>query len=185
MKPLTLEKLVPIATFEELWASRKPDYKARNEVRTLKRHGIVARHERIDDKTYRVVAEANDKSQIEYLVLKRGFALATVKREKKAYSDVVQTILKRARNGTGGGIPLTRGEVAMLFLDGYAGDFNSPPAGGGVAEALRGRGGGSFDIRSQGYGEDNDWDGLTEDDVLEDENTAFVWKKWEPLELWL
>jgi hypothetical protein len=168
MKPLTLEKLVPIATFEELWASRKPDYKARNEVRTLKRHGIVARHERIDDKTYRVVAEANDKSQIEYLVLKRGFALATVKREKKAYSDVVQTILKRARNGTGGGIPLTRGEVAMLFLDGYAGDDKN-----------------LLDIRSQGYGEDNDWDGLTEDDVLEDENTAFVWKKWEPLELWL
>jgi len=25
-----------------------------------------------------------------------------------------------------------------------------------------------LDIRSQGYGEDDDWDGLTEDDVLED-----------------
>jgi hypothetical protein len=90
-----------------------------------------------------------------------------VKHEKKPYSDVVRTILKRARNGTGGGIPLTRGEVAMLFLDGYAGDDKN-----------------LLDIRSQGYGEDNDWDGLTEDDVLEDEDTVFVWKKWEPLELW-
>lgn len=156
-----------MATFEELWASRKPDYRARNEIKTLKRHGITARHERIDDKTCRVVAEANDKPQIEYLILKRGFALAKVKREKKPYSDVVRTILKRPRNGAGGGIPLTRGEVAMLFLDGYAGD-----------------GPGLLDIRSQGYGEDNDWDGLTEDDILENDDTAFVWKKWEPLELW-
>jgi len=81
--------------------------------------------------------------------------------------DVVQTILARPQSGSGGGIPLTRGEVAMLFLDGYAGD-----------------GPGLLDIRSQGYGEDNDWDGLTTEDVLEDEDTAFVWTKWEPLELW-
>ena len=55
----------------------------------------------------------------------------------------------------------------MLFLDGYAGDAH-----------------GLLDIRSRGYGEDDQWDGLTLDDVLEDENTAFVWTKWEPLELW-
>ena len=167
MKPRIFEKFVAMATFEELWASRKPDYKARNEIKTLKRHGITARHERIDDKTYRVVAEANDKAQIEYLVLKRGFALTKVKPEKKPYSDVVRTILNRPRNGAGGGIPLTRGEVAMLFLDGYAGDDKD-----------------LLDIRSQGYGEDNDWHGLTEDDILEDDDTAFVWSKWEPLELW-
>lgn len=83
------------------------------------------------------------------------------------YPDVVQIILARPRNGSGGGIPLTRGEVAMLFLDGYAGD-----------------GPDLLDIRSQGYGDDYDWDGLTVDDVIEDENTAFVWEKWEPLELW-
>lgn len=82
-------------------------------------------------------------------------------------TDVVRTILARPRNGPGGGIPLTRGEVAMLFLDGYAGD-----------------GPNLLDIRSQGYGEHNDWDGLTIDDVLEDDDTAFVWTKWEPLELW-
>jgi len=81
-------------------------------------------------------------------------------------TDVVQTILRRPSIGAGGGIPLTRGEVAMLFLDGYAGD-----------------GPGLLDIRSQGYGDDNDWDGLTHDDVLEDEDTAFVWSKWEPIEL--
>jgi len=55
----------------------------------------------------------------------------------------------------------------MLFLDGYAGDRPW-----------------LLDIRSQGYGDDNDWDGLTEGDVLEDTDTAFVWKRWEPLELW-
>lgn len=82
-------------------------------------------------------------------------------------TDVVRTILARPRNGVGGGIPLTRGEVAMLFLDGYAGDG---------PELL--------DVRSQGYGDDNDWHGLTPDDVLEDENTAFVWSKWEPIEAW-
>lgn len=87
--------------------------------------------------------------------------------EAREYPDVVKTILARPRNGSGGGIPLTRGEVAMLFLDGYAGD----------APDL-------LDIRSQGYGDDGDWDGLTTEDVIEDEDTAFVWIKWEPLELW-
>ena len=84
------------------------------------------------------------------------------------YPDVIQTILARPRDGTGDGIPLTRGEVAMLFLDGYAGD-----------------GPNLLDIRSQGYGDDDDWDGLTYKDVLEDADTAFVWEKWEPLELWV
>ncbi|CAN5348570.1 hypothetical protein BH10ACI3_BH10ACI3_14560 [soil metagenome] len=83
------------------------------------------------------------------------------------YSDVVKTILARPKIGSGGGIPLTRGEVAMLFLDGYAGDYP-----------------GLLDIRSQGYGEDDDWNGLTTEDVLEDSDTTFIWKKWEPLELW-
>jgi hypothetical protein len=55
----------------------------------------------------------------------------------------------------------------MLFMDGYAGD-----------------GPDLLDIRSQGYGADDDWDGLTPDDVTEDTDTAFVWQKWEPLELW-
>ena len=86
---------------------------------------------------------------------------------KKKPSDVVQTILKRPRNGAGGGIPLTRGEVAMLFIDGYAGD--AP---------------GLLDIRSQGYGEDDLWDGLTREDIFEDEDTTFIWTKWEPFELW-
>lgn len=83
------------------------------------------------------------------------------------YPDVVKTILARPCDGSGGGIPLTRGEVAMLFLDGWAGD-----------------GPNLLDVRSQGYGDDDDWDGLTDEDVLEDENTAFVWTKWDPLELW-
>ena len=82
-------------------------------------------------------------------------------------TDLIQTILSRPNRGPGGGIPLTRGEVAMLFLDRHAGD--AP---------------GLLDIRSQGYGDDNLWDGLTHQDVLEDENTVFVWQKWEPLELW-
>lgn len=85
----------------------------------------------------------------------------------REFSDVVKTILARPLTGAGGGIPLTRGEVAMLFIDGYAGDFP-----------------GWLDIRSQGYGDDDLWDGLTTEDVLEDEDTAFVWTKWEPLELW-
>ncbi|MCC7308538.1 MAG: hypothetical protein IT173_13310 [Acidobacteria bacterium] len=81
--------------------------------------------------------------------------------------DVVQTILKRPLTGPGGGIPLTRGEVAMLFFDGYAGDRPW-----------------LLDIRSQSYGDDDLWDGLTREDVLQDPETAFVWSKWEPLELW-
>lgn len=87
--------------------------------------------------------------------------------QKRECPDVVKTILARPRDGSGAGIPLTRGEVAMLFLDGYAGDFPS-----------------RLDIRAQGYGDDTLWDGLTTVDVLEDEDTAFVWTKWEPLELW-
>ena len=87
--------------------------------------------------------------------------------QRKQFSDVVNIILARPKSGSGGGIPLTPGEVAMLFLDGYAGD-----------------GPGFLDIRSQGYGEDDDWDGLTTEDVIEDLDTAFVWEKWEPLELW-
>ncbi len=85
----------------------------------------------------------------------------------REYPDVVKAILARPSNGAGGGIPLTRGEVAMLFLDGYAGDYPS-----------------WLDVRSQGYGDDDLWDGLTTEDVLEDGDTAFVWEKWEPLELW-
>ncbi|MCC6824974.1 MAG: hypothetical protein IT172_04440 [Acidobacteria bacterium] len=90
--------------------------------------------------------------------------------EKPEFSDVVKTILARPRTGIGGGIPLSRGEVAMLFLDGRAGDG---------PELL--------DIRSQGYGEDNLWHGLTAADVFStDEGTdaAFIWSKWEPFELW-
>ncbi len=92
--------------------------------------------------------------------------------QNRDFPDVVQTILARPNVGAGGGIPLTRGEVAMLFLDGYAGD----------APDL-------LDIRSQGYGEDADWDGLTYEDVLDNTDempgeAAFVWTKWEPLELW-
>ena len=82
------------------------------------------------------------------------------------YPDLVHAILKRPANGACRGIPLTRGEVTMLFLDRYAGDHPN-----------------LLDIRSQGYGDDNDWDGLTEDDVLQDNDAAFVWTKWEPLEL--
>jgi hypothetical protein len=167
MKPITLEKIVRSATFQELWASRKPDFKAKNEIRTLKRHGISARSERRDDDTFRVIAQASEVKEINYLVLKRGFVKVIQKPERKPFNDVVKTILKRSRNGSGGGIPLTRGEVAMLFLDGYAGDHPN-----------------LLDIRSQGYGEDTDWDGLTDEDVLQDDNTAFVWRKWEPLELW-
>jgi hypothetical protein len=166
MKPIILEKFVRAATFQELWTSRKPDFKAINEIRTLKRHGIFAYSERHDDNTFRVIAQASEVTEINYLVLQRGFAKVVETPEKKPYSDVVKTILKRPRNGTGGGIPLTRGEVAMLFLDGYAGDHPN-----------------LLDIRSQGYGDDTAWDGLTTDDVLEDDNTAFVWSKWEPLEL--
>jgi len=55
----------------------------------------------------------------------------------------------------------------MLFLDGYAG--GAP---------------GLLDIRSQGYGDDADWDGLVAEVIFEDPDTIFVWSKWEPFELW-
>ena len=85
------------------------------------------------------------------------------------YPDVVQTILKRKERGSGGGIGLTRGEVAMLFMDGYAGDGPDLLA-----------------VYSHGYGDGPCWYGLTDEDVLDIEctDTAFVWTKWEPLELW-
>jgi len=145
-------------------------------VRSLKRVGINATCEKLDDRFVRVRATATTEKHVTYLEI-RGYRIQKPKRIKKttpkpAYPDVVHTILARPRNGAGGGIPLTRGEVAMLFLDGYAGDDPS-----------------LLDIRSQGYGEDNEWDGLTYDDVLDntDEHpgeAAFVWTKWEPLELW-
>ena len=165
------EKFVPRADWFELWAGRDPDYLAIREIRNLKRQGIAASFKSIDRSLTLVTAEAESDKQIAYLerrdylpVRKRKSRLPKTKRR---FPDVVQTILARPRNGSGGGIPLTRGEVAMLFLDGYAGDGPS-----------------LLDIRSQGYGEDGLWDGLTDEDVLEDENTAFVWVKWEPLELW-
>jgi hypothetical protein len=107
--------------------------------------------------------------------------------KRRTYPDIIQTILARPLNGAGGGIPLTHGEVVILFLDNYAGDVGSPPARGGVA---KGRGGGRFlDFRSQGYSKDDDWGGLTYDDVLDNTEelpgeATFVWTKWEPLELW-
>lgn len=168
MIPVKFEKFVRAATFQEIWASRKPDFKARNEIRTLKRQGISATYERHDEDNFRVIAQATEVSEINYLVLKRGFSKVIQTPAKKPYSDVVETILRRPRNGTGGGIPLTRGEVAMLFLDGYAGDHPNLLA-----------------VYSKGYGEGPCWHGLTADDVLEDEDTAFVWSKWEPIELWL
>ena len=87
--------------------------------------------------------------------------------ESEGPPDLIQTILSRPTRGPGGLIPIPRGDGAMLSLAGPAGD-----------------GPGLLDIRSQGYGDDDLWDGLTPQDVLEDENTAFVWQKWEPLELW-
>ncbi|MBK9163993.1 MAG: hypothetical protein IPM21_08780 [Acidobacteria bacterium] len=167
MIPIKFEKIVRSATFQELWASREPDFKALNEIRTLKRHGISATHERGDDDTFRVIAQVTEVNEINYLVLKRGFVKVVEKPAKKPFSDAVKTILKRPRNGPGGGIPLTLGEVAMLFLDGYAGDHPN-----------------LLSVYSKGYGEGPCWHGLTPDDVLEDANTAFVWTKWEPIELW-
>jgi hypothetical protein len=55
----------------------------------------------------------------------------------------------------------------MTFLDGHAGDDTN-----------------SLDIRSQAYGDDTDWNALTTPDILENPDTAFVWSKWERLELW-
>ncbi len=173
VKPEMYEKFVPRADWFELWAGRDPDHRAMNELRNLKRQGIAATYERMNASCALVTAEATTEKQAAYLQ-KRGYLLVRKRKTrlaskiKRKYPDVVQTILARPRNGAGGGIPLTRGEVAMLFLDGHAGD-------------------GLLDIRSQGYGEDNDWDGLTHDDIFScDEGTdaAFVWTKWEPLELW-
>lgn len=169
MLPITFEKTLPTATFEELWHSRLPDFRARNEKRNLARQGIEVEFVNRNEKSITVRAFAQTVPQINYLV-SRGYEKVKVERPPKPpeeFSDVVRTILNRPRTGSGGGIPLTRGEVAMLFLDGYAGD-----------------GPGLLDIRSQGYGEDNDWDGLTPDDVIAEPDTAFVWFKWEPLELW-
>ncbi|MGI8811747.1 MAG: hypothetical protein ACR2IH_04370 [Pyrinomonadaceae bacterium] len=168
------EKFVPLADWFELWAGRHPDYRAVNELRNTKRQGITATYERFNGSLALVNAEVGEDKQSAYLE-KRGY-IRTRQRKKrlskykgKNHSDVVQTILSRRQKGSGGGIPLTRGEVAMLFLDGYAGD-----------------GPGLLDVRSQGYGEDSDWNGLTRDDILDNEfeDTAFVWKKWDPLELW-
>jgi len=161
-----MEKSVPSATFEELWKSKLPDCRARNEIRNLKRKGIEVEIVKKDDKEITLRAIAKSIDDIRYL-FPRGYEKIPEKFEIKKFSDVVQTILARPRTGSGGGIPLTRGEVAMLFLDGYAGDAS-----------------GLLDIRSQGYGEDSDWHGLDAECVFEDENTIFIWSKWEPLELW-
>lgn len=169
MLPIAFEKTVATATFEELWRGKLPDFRARNEKRNLSRQGIEVEFVNHSQETITVRAFAQTVAQINYLFT-RGYKKVNLPRKPKIpkeHSDIVQTILKRPRTGTGGGIPLTRGEVAMLFLDGYAGD-----------------GPDLLDIRSQGYGADDDWDGLTEDDVLEDSDTEFIWSKWEPLELW-
>lgn len=171
MEPRIYERLFLIASFCELFNGRLPDFRAIAAVRNLKRVGITASFERRDESYIRVIAHAKTEKDVAYLEI-RGYKRKAQKRTKRlkpqpTYSDVVRTILARPKTSDGGGIPLTRGEVAMLFLDGYAGD-----------------GPNQLDIRSQGYGDDDDWDGLTDEDVLEDEDTAFVWTKWEPLELW-
>jgi hypothetical protein len=171
MKPRIYERFFLTASLSELFNGRLPAFRGQAAVRNLARLGIEASFERHDDKFVRVTASATTAKHVAYLEI-RGYQRKTQKETKEIgprpiYSDVVRTILARAKTGDGGGIPLTRGEVAMLFLDGYAGD--SPNL---------------LDIRSQGYGDDDDWDGLTDDDVIEDEDTAFVWEKWEPLELW-
>ena len=169
MKPILYERHFLTASLCELFNGRLNDFRGTAAVRNLKRVGIEATCEKIDERFVRVTATATTERHITYLQI-RGYQIQKpkrTKRTKQTYPDVVQTILARPKNGSGGGIPLTRGEVAMLFLDGYAGDDPS-----------------LLDIRSQGYGDDNDWNGLTTDDVLEDKDTAFVWTKWEPMELW-
>lgn len=176
MEAKVYEKFVPRADWFELWAGRDPDYLAIREIRNLKRQGIAASYKSIDRSLTLVTATAETDAHCSYLE-KRDYLEVRMRKSrlpktKRRFPDVVQTILARPRNGTGGGIPLSRGEVAMLFLDGHAGD--AP---------------GLLDIRSQGYGEDDMWDGLTYDDVLNNTNeppgeSAFVWTKWEPLELW-
>src|ERR1043166_4518682 len=172
MESVKFESLFLTASFYELWNGRLPDFRGTAAVRNLKRLGIEASCERYDKHYVLVTAIATTAKHVTYLEI-RGYERKLWRKKKASapkdsYSDVVRTILAREQNGTGGGIPLTRGEVAMLFLDGYAGDCP-----------------GLLDIRSQGYGEDNDWDGLTTEDVLEDAHTVFIWTKWEPLELWL
>jgi len=171
MKLRIYARLFLTANFYELWSGRLPAFRAHAAVRNLKRIGIEASFEKHDENFVRVIATASTESHVAYLEI-RGHEQNRRKRSKKggptpAYPECVPKSLPPPRNGTGGGIPLTRGEVAMLFLDGYAGDAPS-----------------LLDIRSQGYGDDDDWDGLTTEDVLEDDDTAFVWTKWEPLELW-
>ena len=177
MKPETFEKFVPVADWHELWNGRHPDFRGVNELRlssvteSMQATNVSTAHSVL------VTAGALTNDHITYLE-NRDFLRVRDRKAKdrwktykrKRYNDVIQTILARPRTGSGGGIPLTRGEVAMLFLDGHAGD-----------------GPGLLDIRSQGYGEDSDWDGLTHDDIFscdEGSDAAFVWTKWEPLELW-
>jgi hypothetical protein len=143
MLPIVFEKTVLTATFEELWHGRWPDFRARNEKQNLTRQGIEVEFVNQNEKSTTVRAFAETVPQINYLV-SRGYEKVRVSRPAKPveeFSDAVRTILKRPRIGAGSGIPLTRGEVAMLFLDGYAGP-------------------GLLDIRSQGYGDDDLWDGL-------------------------
>jgi len=171
MKPRLYERLFLTASLWELFDGRWPDFRGTAAARNLKRVGIDGSCENYDEHYVLVKATATTEKHVTYLEI-RGYERKRWKKRKPSkpadsYSDVVRTILARDQNGDGGGIPLTRGEVAMLFLDGYAGDCP-----------------GLFDIRSQGYGDDNLWDGLTTEDVLENEDTAFVWTKWEPLELW-
>ncbi|MEQ1607195.1 MAG: hypothetical protein ABL999_20220 [Pyrinomonadaceae bacterium] len=171
MKPKIYQRFFLTASVYELFNGRRPDFRGRAAVKNLARIGIQASFERHDDKFVRVFASAINEKQGTYLEI-RGYERENPKKKKNEkpqprYSDVVKTILARPKTCDGGGIPLTRGEVALLFLDGYAGD--DPYL---------------LDVRSQGYGEDGLWVRLTDDDVMEDKNTAFVWTKWEPLELW-
>lgn len=171
MNPRIYEKLFPTATIYELFAGRRPEFRGKAAVQNLKRQRIEATFEKHNDDFVCVRATATDSKHVKYLE-EREYQHKRLRKTIKAkpentYPDVVQAILARPRNGPGGGITLTRGEVAMLFLDRYAGDGSN-----------------LLDIRSQGYGQDGDWYGLTVEDVIEDENTAFVWEKWEPLELW-
>ena len=112
------EKFVPRADWFELWAGRDPDYHAMNEIRNIKRQEINATYEPTNSSCTLVTAEATTKKQVAYLE-KRGYILVRkrktrlAKKDKRNYPDVIQTILRRPRNAAGGGIPLTRGEVAF------------------------------------------------------------------------
>ncbi|MGB7068511.1 MAG: hypothetical protein WBD22_03390 [Pyrinomonadaceae bacterium] len=72
MKPATYEKLVPTATFAELWSGRLPDFRARNEMRNTERQGISAGFRRHDDHFVRLWAEATTEKHVAYLE-KRGY----------------------------------------------------------------------------------------------------------------